>query len=208
MPSITLDIRDDITPANRRLIGGLRSVNPVIGTAVKKLFQDRFLALGSNKRGFPTTNFWPRAAKATNYQVLPDGVLITVSQQGVRQRLFGGEIHAVNKKYLAIPATAEAYGKSPREFSNLQFFRTKRGGGLKARREVAQLVGQIGGGKNKGKTKNIGSVLGEVVLFWLVKSVHQEPDPDVIPSEVQIRDTITVIVQDVVDRAMRKGGAA
>ena len=88
--AITLDISDQITPANNRLREGLSParLNPPIGAAVKKTFQNHFLSLGPNRNHFPTTHFWPRAAKATRsayretYEAFPYQLLLTFQEQG------------------------------------------------------------------------------------------------------------------------------
>lgn len=211
MSAITIDIRDEVTPALAALRESCQpqNVNPAIGTAVKKLFQNHFIGLPSNKQGFPTTNFWADAARSTTWMLLADGVLIRVDKAGVQQRLRGGDIvPGAGKTYLTLPATADAYGHRAGEF-NLKFAIVNQDGfqrpALVARRSVAAMVTQT----KTGKFKHTGDEIGEVVFYWLVRHVHQEPNPDVIPSDDEITTAATDTVQDIVARALyHNGGAA
>jgi hypothetical protein len=181
---------------------------PRIGTAVKVLFQNHFRANPKNKRGWPSQNFWPRAARSVNYRPLPDGVAVTVSQQGVAQQVFGGEIKpGPGKKLLTIPAIPEAYGKRAREISGLKFVLLGREGNKKP-----ALVEQSRGGKLlKSGAQRITNIktMGRV-WFWLVPRVRQEGDRSKMPSEARIRDTAIEEMQKAVDlfTARRKGGVA
>lgn len=162
-----------------------------IGEAEVNLFQNHFRNIGPNKYNYPTTAFWPRAAKATNWQPVAGGVTISVNQQGVRQRLQGGDIFPTDgKKYLTVPARAEAYGKVASEFSNLQLAYTRTGGSVHAFALVEAAASQLNYGKrNKatGQRDYSATEVGGGVYFWLVKSVHQNPDPTVIPADEDIQ---------------------
>ncbi len=208
MSAIQIDIRDNVTVALARMQAGLQPpvVNPAIGTAVKKLFQDHFLALPKNKQGFPSTNFWSGAARATTWQLLAAGVIIRVDQQGVGYQLRGGDLKpGAGKTYLTIPATAAAYGHRAREF-NLKFAIVDDNGfqrpALVARRSVASLVTQT----QTGKYKHTADAVGEVVFYWLVRSAHKEPNPSVIPSEAEIGSTAATAVQMKIAALLRTGG--
>jgi hypothetical protein len=207
MPAFDIDLRDTVKSALARVSEELRPdrVNPTIGTAVKKLFQDHFLGLPENKSGFPTTNFWPGAARATMWLVQADGVLIRVDQEGVLYQWQGGDIEP-SKTYLTIPATPEAYGHRAREF-NLQFAIVDDGNGfhrpaLIAQRSIASLVTQT----RTGKFKHTADEFAPVVFYWLVRHAHKEPDPDVIPDEQEIAGTITEAIDAKIQAAWRKGG--
>lgn len=161
------------------------------GRAVKLLLVDHFTDMNAeraNKLGGARTNFYADAARSVQEPVTLKGTAtVSINKLGLAQRLLGGPIRALAPhKYLAIPATAEAYGHTPADFPHLQFFKTKRGGGLKAQRAVASVVGYIRSGKNKGKSRAEASVIGDVVLFWLVPEVTQAPDPAVLPEQSDI----------------------
>ncbi len=203
---------DTAAPAIAALSGVMtvKQLSKNVGEAEVILFQNHFKNAPANKMGYPTTGFWKRAVRATNYQANDAGVVISVNQVGVRQRFLGGEIHPVKGKYLAIPARAEAYGKSPKEFDNLTVA-FGRGGRPVALVEAAatkltfgrKLKGQAG--KRDFSTE----ATGGGVYFWLVKSVHQAPDATALPDPVEIqqlaRETITRVIEDV---SKGTGGAA
>lgn len=206
MSEFSISIKDEVTGALARLREGLTppQVNPTIGTAVKLVFQNHFRTLPENKTGFPTTNFWPGAARATTWQLIADGVTIVVSQEGVAYQWKGGTINP-SKTYLTIPATAEAYGHRAREF-NLKFAIVEVGGfhrpALVARRSVASMIA-TGHGKH---VKHTGDQLGEVVFYWLVRQAHKAADPSVVPSEDEITAAATAAVDAKVQALWRQGG--
>jgi hypothetical protein len=201
----TIDIRDEVSGALKALKEGLSpaSVNPAIGAAEKKLFQNHFLGLPPNKRGWPTTGLYPKFARATNWHVLADGVLISVNRVEARQRYFGGEIHPKpGHKFLAIPARAEAYGKSPRDFSDLEPRIGSNGGALVQTQQSEVEFGRIR--KDGSRKVARGQVLGGLVFFWLVKSVNQTADPSILPTDQEISDTAVAEAKAATDRSWRR----
>lgn len=189
--AIKISMQDWATPRVQALLrrvsdGGervsLRAKN-LAGEAVAQLFRRNFIALNgsrANDMGGKRTNFYARAAKATDFVRTSTGIELIVDLQGVRQRVLGGEIHPVNAKFLAIPARAEAYGRSPREFNNLRFAVLPRGGPVLIEAEASRV--KIGKQRKDGsrKVQNKGET-GGLVMFWLKRSVTQRPDPTVIP---------------------------
>jgi hypothetical protein len=164
-----------------------REVREVAGRAGVNTFKGHFRRLDSsraNKLGGRRSHFWAAAADATNFRVVPQGVEVNVSHLGVAQRYFGGTIRPVNARALAIPATAEAYGRLPRdpELPDLFVIRYKPGG--------AALAANV-----NGATK---------VYFWLVKSVTQSADPSVLPSEDYLSHNVRTAIVSYLDRQIRR----
>lgn len=156
-------------------------------------------ALGGNR-----TDFYSRAAKSIEVAKQGEGsVGFTIYQIGFAQRLLGGTIHAgagtssktgEPTKYLAIPANPEAYGKTPGEFDNLEFFHTAHGGGLRAKRSIATWLRTSKEGNIlnvKGARKASHDEIGSLVMFWLVTEVNQDPDPTVLPTEAELTNVAT-----------------
>lgn len=162
------------------------------GRAVKLLLVDHFTELEADRHREGGEGFYADAAKSVS-EATPlagryNGAVIAIDKIGIAQRLMGGTIKAVNKKYLAIPVPGtDAVGKTPADFPSLQFFKTKRGGGLKLQRAVASVVGHLRTGKNAGKSRNEADILGDVVLFWLVPEVTQAADPTVLPASEEMQ---------------------
>lgn len=173
MTSTSISIIDRASPALRAKIDACRPqrLNAFIGPAVAKLTRENFRGLPTNKMGWPSTGFWRGAANSTSWQTLPEGVLISISQIGVRQRYQGGEIHAVNAKAMTVPVSAQAYGHVAADFPGSFLLKTKKG---------AWIV-QYGGGRKHDTTLEF--------LFKLVTSVTQEANSNVLPSDEEITST-------------------
>lgn len=132
---------------------------------------------GRNKKGWPTTNFWPRAAKATNWQEGDGYVDIVTNQIGVRQRLMGGPISPVNAGALTIPISPVAYGHRASEFPGAFVIWTAKGG------FIVQAQSIDGGAAPKGGHGKSRKKAALNFLFKLAKGVNQKPDPTVYPSD-------------------------
>lgn len=200
--SAIVNITDAATPALDALVlvMTVKEIGSVVGEAEVILFQNHFRNAPGNKKNWPTTSFWPRAAKATNWKANDLGVLINVNQQGVRQRYVGGEIHpTAGHQYLTIPARAEAYGKTARKFDNLKVA-FSRG---KAFALVEADATQITYGKRdrkSGQRSFSTDTVGGGVYFWLVKSVYQAPDPNVLPADADISSVAMDAIRDLAER--------
>lgn len=187
MINVSVSVADNATGAVESLLSrNMARLQAAVGPAMVRLFRRNFLAKGTNKKGWPTTNFWSRAAKATTWAPIPNGVAIIVNQIGVRQRYFGGPINPVRARLLTIPLVAEAYGKTAREFTGLFFMQTKSGAKFLARRE--------GGGQ--------GQKARLTFLFSLREGVVQEADKSVIPSKQEMM----AAVRSAFSAAMGNGG--
>ena len=187
--------KDTATPWLKDLAGRCTShrIAAEVGPRCTRLVQRNFRSLGTNKRGWASTQFYGRAAEATNWQEGFGFLNVVINQIGVRQRLMGGDIKPVNAGALTIPAVEEAYGKRAREFEGLKFafaLDPERGTmrpALVAMRSTGSEVEQvtIKSGKKKGQTrmKEVAQTFGLQAIFWLSKGVHQEADPGVLPSD-------------------------
>lgn len=169
-----------------------------IGPRMSRLVQRNFLAKEreGNKNKWPSTHFYARAAQATNWQEGFGFVIVSVNQIGIRQRLEGGDINpGSGKKYLTIPAVADAYGKRAREFSNLQFAfapNPDNPGTVRPALVEAQATNIKIGKIKKDGSRSItptSTSTGRVAIFWLLGSVSQKPDPTVLPSDEQFSET-------------------
>jgi len=228
--SFTIDIQDRATPAVEGALSELQlaGVKPAIGRAVVRLVQQHFLRLNAsraNPLGGPRSNFYAQAARNTRYDVQTDGVLVSVGQVGIRQRLEGGEMVPRNVKYLTLPAIAEAYGKRTREFPNLAIMWRRLAGQtrpvalveaeatpptrLPAHRRAGGQVRQDGPPASRwAGTRGIQTnSVGGKIFFWLVKSVTQPADPSVLPSERELTEAAVTASGDYFDRLLRRGGA-
>jgi hypothetical protein len=200
MIAFSITIKDDARPAVQNLAAGLAParLNAIAGRSAHQVYRGHLFALNRarpNRLGGRRTNFYSAAARGTNWRDAGDHVVVSIASVGIRQRYFGGTIKPKTKKFLAIPARTEAYGKTPREFSDLVFVQFKSGSAALIRSHGdaplrIDSAGNVSGG---------GHDLGEV-MFWLVTSVTQRPDPSVLPP---MDDVAKAINRDVLDYAHR-----
>ena len=120
-----------------------------------------------NKRGWPSMGFWGNIAAGTQGTV--DGGEAVVSlPYPMRQKIYGGPILPVNRKYLAWAENAEAYGKKPEEFAGLK-------------------VGYFPG---LGLVLYLSDGTNKVPMFSLHKGANQAPDPRALPSDEEIAQAL------------------
>jgi hypothetical protein len=185
-----------------------RGLREAAGLAVVDCVQKHFEGLPPN-RSFPgeTSGFWKQASRSTNLVVGDDVAIVSVNKLGVRQRLLGGELHPTgDKKYLAIPARAEAYGKTPGDFDNLRFAILGRFGAvlIEAERTDLGLPGRGTKRKKPGtRVKNKGET-GGAVMFWLKRSVTQEGNPNIIPSKETINRVVKTAADEWIAERMKR----
>ena len=121
----------------------------------------------------------------------------SIAHIGFKQRLLGGEIKPVNGKYLTIPAIMEAYGKSAREFDNLTVLYShtkKRAVALVETAATPVRRTKQGYKAAKGDDSWVEEVGGRVV-FWLVKSVQQRGNRDLLPTDQEFADEAIRVLQ-------------
>lgn len=167
------------------LRGGLALVG---ARAVANLTKDHLIALDGERHRFGR-NYYLQAARSVFARAIGDGqAAVTISQVGIRQRLFGGPITPkAPKRYLTIPANAEAYGRRAGEFHDLDFQLVEHDGRLRAAlvRRASTAVSFTRRKRKDGSVKvtvKPGELRGGEVMFWLVRRVLQQPDPSVLPS--------------------------
>lgn len=196
---LQLQLKDDATPAFRRLTAGIQrpGVREAMGQAIGGKLRTHLRRLDRerrNKLGGRRTNFYGRAVKAVQKPVvLPNGVSVSINHQGLAQRYFGGDIEPVNKDWLTIPARAEAYGMPAGEFSDLKFVKFRSDLAALVQRDQSNLATreEDGGG----------------IFYWLVKRVHQEADPSVIPTDQELTAAAVAAGSGQLDTLINRGKA-
>lgn len=170
---------------------GLKSgeIQLLMGTAIREVVREHFYVLQNDSAHHETaralganpTGLYLQAADATQAPTQEgDGVSISINQQGIAQRLHGGDIEARPGSAITIPARAEAYGKRASEFDNLKLI-------VFATLDLAALV-------DKDDEESEG-----LVYYWLVQRVHQDPDPTVLPEDAEMIDPAIEEARDFVD---------
>jgi hypothetical protein len=210
MPGVTI-ILDEATPLLDRVqtAAAAQGIALVAARAVGGLVKEHLYGLDSQRHRFGN-HFYRQAADSVTTGVLPQGAVVSITQTGFRQRLFGGTIRAKNVRNLAIPASPEAYGKRPREFSDLDFAIVENpdtGALQPALVRRAQTVIKHRRVRTKEgitfRATGVMSLLPEI-MFWLTPSVDQEADPSVLPYREQMKTRAMDAVQTRINRLVTR----
>lgn len=210
MIAVQIDVSDKAGPVVRAIERAVqpRRLRPIVGRAATNAFRSHLFALNNqraNALGGTRTNFYASAARGTHFEVVEDGVIVSVNQVGIRQRVLGGTIKPRAAKYLTIPARAEAYGKRAGEFNDLVIVTNRAGKPIALARRWQS---QVGFRRDKGTGAVVGTTRrgerGSEILFWLVTSVTQQPDPSVVPQALDLFAAITTAINAHVDLAVAR----
>lgn len=142
----------------------------------------------ANRLGGARTHFYEHEAESVTWELGETELRISVGEIGLRQRFLGGAlVPGPGKKWITIPARAEAHGKRAGEFNNLRF--------VQYSEDTAALIvnegGEIGRRRvrgSKGFVNRKSAVQADMTMFWLKKSVTQEADASVLPSAARLAE--------------------
>lgn len=186
--------QDTATPALAATTRGLApaALGAVIGRAGRNAVREHLFARDGqgNALGGRRTHFFGQAARATNFALQSDTVVISIDHIGIAQRYFGGVIRPKSAKYLTIPVHPSAYGKRAREFGDLEV--------------IFGPGGQPVGLARKAKGKR---TFGEV-YYLLVRQATQQPDPSVLPTDAALDSAIQSEVEPYVQRLVDRDSSA
>lgn len=202
--------RDDLTPLVSRLrtrLANKRRMNAeVAGAMLVPIAEnfDRLSATNHNAFGAPST-FW--ALMKTGTRPGADDEFGWVGMpRPVALRYFGGTVYPGDgKKRLAIPAREEAYGKSPRDFSDLRlaFFGGKTLALVQADQQKIK-YGRRRKDGSRGPTSG-GEVKGGLVFYWLVESATIKGDSSVLPAPDVLKRAAIEGLRGYLDHQQRRG---
>jgi len=143
-------------------------------------------ATHGNPMGGKRSHYWGNAADST-YATFTgnDTIRVAIGQVGVGLHYHGGTVVPKVRKWLAIPARTETYGKSPLEFSGEEIkFVVPRGRDHGWIEQVGRRLTSMGA---KGERKTIRGTRQyanqALVLWWLVKKATIHADQSCLPSE-------------------------
>lgn len=191
MPTILLD---EVTPLLERVKteAQARGLALVAARAVGGLVKDHLYGLDQQRHRYGS-HFYRQAADSVTTGAAPEGAVVSITQLGFRQRLFGGTIRPKNVRYLTLPAHPDAFGKRAREFNDLDFaYRVNPATGALQPCLIRRAQTSIRYRRTKGKDGVVRLKVAAVtslqaeVMFWLVKSVSQPADPSVLPHGEQM----------------------
>jgi hypothetical protein len=144
-----VQVKDGATPAINRLLElGRKSDMDAVGRGSVRFIQRHLRTNPKNRRGWPTTNFWPQAVRSGQHVATNNSTTVSFGPRGLAQHIFGGTIRKKDKK-LTIPVAAEAYGKRAGDFSDLQLVVIKGKGAWLAKRTFETLARTKAGGVSR-----------------------------------------------------------
>jgi len=190
---IEVDLSDAIKGVEdlRSQLANRRALNAALGkraeVELRAHFTDREQGPSkASSRGWPKQHFWAQIAQATTLtEVNDDGATVTINDPRFAQKVYGGTIKpGAGKKYLTIPAIAQAYGRSAQIIEGLKPIIRMIAG---ERRAVALGKGETVISKKGNPRLKPGT---ETIWYWLVKSVTQEPDPQALPPMDHLKEKL------------------
>lgn len=177
MISLSVRVDENVTSKVGAVQRGIeRGVHrKVMAKAASDVVKDHFTALDRARHRGGTFHFYGRAARATSFGVQGKSAFVSIDQEGIALRRFGGTVRPRKSKFLTIPATDAAEGKRAREFSDLHFRRNASGNGGR----LCDPTGRV--------------------FYWLVKQSTHQPDPSVLPADSKISDAATDALKEWVE---------
>lgn len=208
---------DTARPALRNLMRNANpaAVNKVVAQSALRLTRDRFAQVATYMRnpwGKPA-QFWKRMYRATRAESTSTSASVVVPRE-VALHYYGGRVRPTGgRKFLTIPAVAQAYRRSARTFRDLVFMIVNGRPALAKVKKVAYTAEFSYGGDDarsrsgkprKGSKRRVktGTVDKPTVFYWLVRGVRMKPNLNVIPTAVQYQSGISRDVLDYLTRGV------
>lgn len=173
-----------------------------VGAAATVFTQAHLRSLLGNKNGWPSQDFYGKAARGTEFVTTEDGIRISVENEdapgAMRHQYNRGQegkttITATNR-LLTIPARAEFYGHRAGEFTNLRFVQFASGAkALVIGKGGSELVNFSTGNST---SRGIGARSAMMVAYWLKDEVTQDAKPEVLPGKDDYLQVIQVALED------------
>ena len=177
-----------------------------IADAVRKELYEHFMRLNAERhKGLTRRGFYEQAARSLESTDTPDGFEVSTERVGIGLRFFGGVVVPVKAQWLTIPAIAEAYGKSARDFGNLAFVKFRDDlAALKEKRPKSATVAATGKRvRNKFKMGNMQGAFKTRVFFWLKRSTQHDADETVMPTVDRLEEVAGQAAETAIERVIQ-----
>jgi hypothetical protein len=179
----TKDLAGPELKALLRKLGNPKRINGAVAKRVQRLVVSRMrLNAATNKNPYGVRgSFWNRMISSTVAVATEEAATVRMPGE-MRLRVKGGTVKPKTTKYLTIPATKEAYGKSARDFDDLRFaplFGRGKGGAL-IQRDQTKLRKKKDGSYAPGKT------VGGKVFYWLKTEATIKGDRTLLPRDSDV----------------------
>jgi hypothetical protein len=180
---------------------------------VVRLLRDHFRAKHSGPRnqkwparqGWAPRGLWLQFSRATLVQsVTTTGATVAVTHPAIMQRIHGGVITPKRGRFLAIPATAQAYAAgSPREGAT-PTLTLRRVEGRWALVDLPRQAISIRKQRTRDRVRQLvkagKSYTGGTVWYWLVRKTNPAADPTAVPTPSMIDKTIDTVILGILAR--------
>jgi hypothetical protein len=144
----------------------------------------------ANRLGATPSGHLARAAESVTSESDASGATVSVTSPGITRAFKDITITpGQGKKYLTIPATAEAYNKRARAFNDLRLAFFKNG-----------LLALVKDDPNRAKGER------PPVYYWLKKSVTQKQDRTLLPSDQLLQSAANAGAQDWLNSFLNDNG--
>mgnify|MGYP001571675777 CR=1 FL=1 len=196
--------------AQAAAIGAGAELLRAAGDGVAVLLRKHFIGLEKtrpNRLGGARTHFYGKVQASVQQPVVSGNAAdVSIDRVGIAQRYFGGPIeagHGISSKtgkpteFLTVPARAETHGKTAKAFPHLEFRPTRRGGMLV---EMLRTVSRI----TRAGRRRV-SIVGGLVMFWLVRRLVQKPDPTVLPTDADLLQAAETSAAGWLQRRLEEG---
>lgn len=149
-----------------RPAGMLRIVGREVGNRLRVHFREKQKT--PNKLGGKRTNFWLQVARSVQQPRLKGAaaVVVSINHPAIAQKVRGGRITAKRSRFLTIPVSPEAHGRTAETLAHEK--------GI-----LLFVLGKPDG--QKGVLAELSTTRGIVVHYLLRRSVNQAPDPTALP---------------------------
>lgn len=210
MIPLRLKVSDDVTRQLDGRASKLRNMRPLMAAVageVRRGLQDHFEKKNSegNKNGWPSAGFWADMRRATSItSVSETAATVTVADERLNLKIYGGLVTPKRGKMLAIPMSAEAYAAgSPREMGE-DLVVKRLGPALFLARAPQQAISYK---RTKSGTKiSRGRETFEELMYRLVPSANVPRDPNALPDEPSMQRRVDKASQEFLARTV--GGAS
>lgn len=199
---IEVEIQDEVTAGLRAMKAGLadsRALHSVFAFAGENALRDHLDAEGylayKNKLGGKSTGFYKGVHDSIASESDDDTATVSVNHRGAALRYYGGTVRPVTRKALSIPVEKSAHGLNASEYPQDLLFIPA---GPNADSDTAgYLFLKQYRDRKDGKPGTVAEP-GEMI-YVLRKETTHAPDPNLLPSEADLREKMVSAALDYLD---------
>lgn len=214
-PEIT--VADGVSPQLQDALFALRDKRPLLqkaGETLARALRAHFMARDreGNKHGWPRRRFWSREGRRNTALTRCDEheAEVTIASEAIAHKLVGGAVYPKRGRALAIPNTAQAYRAiqpSAMDKDMLDYVPLKTGTGL-----VGMLIERqhdlLRRTKKGLRPGGLASRKGGTIWFWLVAKATHRPDPNTLPPDRELENTVYAAANNYLQAILDKAGVA